>query len=506
MSNSHVKSLGFETAAAVLASVSPESGMTAVDVDANVIWQSSPEPNRWLARAIHSAVPVSTDDALQTRGLGDRGVLAWTPIRNVQGETEAWLFSWSEDVVDVDDSSHEWKRLTETLPRVASMLSKELELAVELHGAVDELAERYEELNLVYSIEREVREGNPRADIVRAMFDNFVKHMGVDVGVFIAKASEFEHATRGTDREIANADLVLTELRGKLWRFVSAGGKPVVMNDVDDDRRAFLLTHMPFKLLAIPNEGCGASDAGLLLIRHIEAPDFTNSDMSLARVFFGQAMMLIRQQGLMAKMGRFTRQIASSLVEAVEAKDPYTRGHSERVEQITGQLGLEAGIRQEDHPDLMWGALLHDIGKIGVPDAILMKPGRLTDDEYTFIKTHPDRSFDILRHIEQLGPVALDGARYHQEKFDGTGYPFGLAGHEIPLAARVVSIADTYDAVTSSRSYRAARSHEEALAIIRECAGEQLDPELVELFLRIVARGDRIGVSVEVPTGIDSHG
>ena len=111
-----------------------------------------------------------------------------------------------------------------------------------------------------------------------------------------------------------------------------------------------------------------------------------------------------------------------------------------------------------------------------------MKPGRLTADEYTFIKTHPNRSFEIMQHIEALGPAALDAARYHQERFDGAGYPFGLAGAEIPLAARIVAVADTYDAVTSSRSYRAASSHEQALEIIEGASGTQLDPELVSAF------------------------
>ena len=161
---------------------------------------------------------------------------------------------------------------------------------------------------------------------------------------------------------------------------------------------------------------------------------------------------------------------------------------------------------EDEFADLLWGALLHDIGKIGIPDAILMKPAALTDDEYTFIKTHPGRSYDILQHIEQLGPSALDAARFHQERFDGNGYPFGLTGTEIPLVARVVAVADTYDAVTSSRSYRPARSHEDAIEVIRTVSGTQLDPELAQMFLRLVEQDEGWLSTIRPDPGLFGNG
>ena len=386
------------------------------------------------------------------------------------------------------------------------MLSAECRLAVELSGAVTELGARYEELNMVFRMERETRGADPRSQLVQTMLRGFLTDLRIDIGVVIDASSRMTITARGSRREIPNLDLVLTELKGKIWRFIAASGKPLVMNEVGDERRGFLLTNLPFKLLAIPNGGCGEADGGLLLLRHLDDPDFTNSDMSLARVFFGQSMILMRNQALLEKMERFTRQIASSLVETVEAKDPYTRGHSERVERITAGIGCDVGVDEKDFADLLWGALLHDIGKIGIPDAILMKPDRLTADEYTFIKTHPNRSYEILQHIEQLGPAALDAARYHQERFDGTGYPFGLAGSEIPLVARVVSVADTYDAVTSSRSYRAASTHSEALEIIRGVSGSQLDPELVELFLTRIEQDEDWLNAIRPNPGAESDG
>jgi HD-GYP domain-containing protein (c-di-GMP phosphodiesterase class II) len=134
--------------------------------------------------------------------------------------------------------------------------------------------------------------------------------------------------------------------------------------------------------------------------------------------------------------------------------------------------------------NLHWGSLLHDVGKIGIPDAVLCKPGRLTSDEFTFIKVHPERSYEILRHVDRL-KGAIDGARHHQEKFDGSGYPHGLRGSGIPILARIIAVADTYDSITSSRAYRAGSTHEAAVTEMQRVSGTQLDPELLDVFLRV---------------------
>jgi len=130
--------------------------------------------------------------------------------------------------------------------------------------------------------------------------------------------------------------------------------------------------------------------------------------------------------------------------------------------------------------------LLHDVGKIGIPDAVLCKPSRLTPDEYSFIKVHPERSYEILRHIKHLEKAVL-GARHHQEMYDGKGYPHGLKGEHIPLHGRIIAVPDTYDSITSSRAYRAGRSHEIAMQEIERVSGTQLDPAIVKVFKELVA-------------------
>jgi HD-GYP domain-containing protein (c-di-GMP phosphodiesterase class II) len=280
--------------------------------------------------------------------------------------------------------------------------------------------------------------------------------------------------------------LVLVETRGDLFRFIQAGKETVVLNELDDARRPFVFTDMPFRVLACPVRTGAQVDGMVVLLNHMHKPPFANSDRRLLEVLANQLSSLAKSFLLLRNMNRFAEQLAEAMVEAVEAKDPYTRGHSERVNFISMEIGREMGLPVDELQDLHWGSLLHDVGKIGIPDAVLSKPARLTRDEYTFIKVHPERSYEILRNVEHL-KTALLGARHHQEMFDGNGYPHGLKGDRIPLHGRIIAVADTYDSITSSRAYRAGRTHEVAMREIERVSGTQLDPAIVEVFKKICA-------------------
>jgi PAS domain S-box-containing protein len=173
------------------------------------------------------------------------------------------------------------------------------------------------------------------------------------------------------------------------------------------------------------------------------------------------------------------------LSRALDLRDKETEGHTQRVTNLTLQLARELALPEEQMVHIRRGALLHDIGKLGVPDSILYKPGPLTEEEWGIMRRHPQAAYEMLLTIEYLHP-ALDIPRYHHEKWDGTGYPDGLKGNEIPLAARLFAVADVWDALTSDRPYRKALSHQKALDYIREQAGKHFDPRIVEVFLRIV--------------------
>ena len=186
---------------------------------------------------------------------------------------------------------------------------------------------------------------------------------------------------------------------------------------------------------------------------------------------------------------RLQRSIFQSLLglaNALEAKDQYTRGHSERVAALARRLALEAGVPTREAEIISQSGLLHDLGKIGVPERILRKPGPLTEDEWSVMRRHPLTGAQIVAPLEFFSDGALI-VRHHHERHDGSGYPDGLTGETIPLGARVVAVADVYDALTSDRPYRRALTHMEALERLAAEAGRTLDARLTRLFTDMVS-------------------
>ncbi len=198
------------------------------------------------------------------------------------------------------------------------------------------------------------------------------------------------------------------------------------------------------------------------------------------------------QRNLKDEVDRKTQENASlslhvvqTLAEAIDAKDTYTNGHSGRVAQyarlIAGRYGYPSGRQDEIY---MIG-LLHDVGKIGVPDAVISKPGMLTEEEFSQIRSHPVMGERILKQIKEMPQLAV-GARWHHERYDGSGYPDGLSGAEIPEEARIVAVADAYDAMTSRRSYRDVLSQEKVVSELQEGRGGQFDPEFADVMLEMI--------------------
>jgi len=195
--------------------------------------------------------------------------------------------------------------------------------------------------------------------------------------------------------------------------------------------------------------------------------------------------------------------LASLLVMAwvVEARDPYTGGHLWRVSRYAAMLGEAAGLRGAALARVEIGGFLHDLGKIGIPDAILRKPGRLTDEEYEIIRTHPEVGARLLA-AHPLAALVRPAVLYHHERSDGQGYPRGLIGEAIPFEARIVGICDAFDAMTSSRPYRAGMPIERALAIITEQLGTQFDPDLGARFIELGRSGALVHVAGHSDDGI----
>ena len=190
----------------------------------------------------------------------------------------------------------------------------------------------------------------------------------------------------------------------------------------------------------------------------------------------------------------------SSLVAAIDAKDPYTQGHSRRVQIISVAIGKQMKLNSEQLDELEISALMHDIGKLGVNESLLKKPGVLTSEERESLERHPVLGAEIVRHIPMFQNM-LPGLLHHHERWDGSGYPLGLVGKNIPIYGRIVAVADTFDAMTSSRPYQETLTHEEARDLIIGWSGIRYDPLVVEAFAAVFSEISMICNTLSSPQG-----
>ena len=230
---------------------------------------------------------------------------------------------------------------------------------------------------------------------------------------------------------------------------------------------------------------------GILLIGEMRSDHrepFTPQKLSLAKGIADQTAAAMQRAQLFSDLEQTYLETVLSLANAIEAKDTYTKKHTDNVSRIALLVGKELGLTKQELEDLRFGSVLHDIGKIAVPDAILNKPGKLTDEEWVQMREHSVKGADILRPIPRLAGAA-DIVRHHHERYDGNGYPDGLAGEDIPIGARILTTIDSYSAMVDQRSYKAARPHEDAEAELRRCTGTQFDPRVADAFLGLFKRG-----------------
>ena len=281
------------------------------------------------------------------------------------------------------------------------------------------------------------------------------------------------------------------------WVFLE--GKPVNIPDVAQDPRwkpepdyeAFLSTGRIVSALAVPLV-VGARTLGVLGVvnktadgRRPKVVSFTPADESLLTTLAGQVAIAIENARLYEDVRDLSLGAIRSLASAIDARDPCTRGHSEQVARLSVLLAQELGWQGADLEMLEFAALLHDVGKIGIPDAILKKTEPLTRDEWNSIHLHPYQSAQMVKPVEPLQRI-VPWIYHHQERWDGSGYPDGLKGERIPLASRIIAVADAFNAMTTDRPYRKAKSREEAIEELRRRAGTQFDPQVVEVFLELV--------------------
>ena len=265
--------------------------------------------------------------------------------------------------------------------------------------------------------------------------------------------------------------------------------QPVMIPDAQNDPRAFhgadektgLVTR---SLMSVPMVREGKSIGAIQAINKANGALFTNDDLDLFRSIADNAALSVQNARLYQDLDASYLATLEALTMALDLRDRETAGHSRRVVEYTARLAQQIGLDKDTIENIKRGALIHDVGKIGVPDAVLQKPGPLDPEERKIIEKHPQAGYEMLLGIPYLSEE-IKIVLAHQEKWDGTGYPLGLKGEAIPLGARLFMIADTFDALTSDRPYRKGRPYEAARQIIAEESGRQFDPMAVRAFLEV---------------------
>jgi HD-GYP domain-containing protein (c-di-GMP phosphodiesterase class II) len=263
-------------------------------------------------------------------------------------------------------------------------------------------------------------------------------------------------------------------------------GRPLLVKDVSKDRRFQKGADKKsgFKtrdMVCVPVRVKGQILAVLQAINN-KGGGFEKEDQRLFQMFSNQVAIAIDNARLYGEIRETFYATSKALAESIEKRDPYTGGHTKRVLEYSVAIGEELGMSTNQLDKLKLSAVLHDVGKIGVDDAILRKQAPLNDEEFAMMKKHPAMGADIMNHVPQLKNI-IPGMLYHHERPDGRGYPKGLKGRKIPLIARIISAADTYDAMTTTRPYRKGLPKEVALAELRKYSGTQFDRTVVKAFI-----------------------
>ncbi len=369
----------------------------------------------------------------------------------------------------------------ERLRAAAGLVERSERLADENRGLIAEVLSGYEQLNVIFEVTQQFGRARDAAEVKHFLVRRLAESLNCDWGVCL---SEADGVLWWSNEQDIDRDRCVAEIRGRHADAVEEvfGQQSIVARNADSASGPH-----GSRLLFCP---LGASDERTDLVvfsRGGDRPDFTSGEIRMVDSVLQHGQQVIFNLRLNDRLRTMAYGAVQALVSAIEKKDDYTSGHSERVGLLSRLIGEEMKLPPEQLQDLEWAGLLHDVGKIGIPDGVLTKPGSLTPEEFAQIKGHARMSYDIVAPIEAFATVR-DVVLYHHEVPDGTGYPEGLRGDQIPLLARIVHVADTFDALTSTRSYRQAFPIARALEIMRREKHTKLDAQVVDAFERALQR------------------
>lgn len=362
--------------------------------------------------------------------------------------------------------------VAELLPRVERLASDNEYLRRQLFRS-------YHQLNVVFRITHELSQiGAPDAlrDTLLAEFRDMLQARNVYTS---RRAGEAQLAA---GERAPDSDVVATELADEIRRVRET--RRVTQPELSTrQRHALGAGHVLLGALDQSEE----KPTVIIVIRDLEDAPFDTADMLAAETALVYGGHVFRNAEMVQRMRDMSFETVAVLANVIEARDAYTSGHSERVAWLSRRIGEHLNLPEAQLQTLEWSGLLHDIGKIGVSEDVLSKVGPLDAREFAEIKRHPELGYNVLRPVRSLAPV-LDAVLLHHENHDGSGYPRGIAGDAIPLNARILHVADVFDALTSSRSYRDALSIDAAQTVMRAESGTVLDPALVDVLIQVLER------------------
>jgi hypothetical protein len=380
-----------------------------------------------------------------------------------------------------DACRHERLRCEEILPWLEWVVENEQALHVanyELSTLSTNLSTTYEELSLLYSISGSMRvTQSPDAFLLAVCREvHEVMNLSAAAAIVYAHPPAVHEDTVVVAGELGlTKEQIMLMAATRITPMLAQNSRVVVDNQFTWSTRPDLGKAVR-NLVAVPL--LGEQTMGMLLAFNKESGDFNSVDIKLMSSIGNQSTVFLTNNMLYADLQDLLMGVLHALTATIDAKDPYTCGHSNRVAIISKRLAESMGLPAQRVQQIYLAGLMHDIGKIGVPESVLCNPGRLTPQEYEAVKKHPALGAKILGGIRQLDDV-IAGILYHHERLDGRGYPQGLHGDEVPLDARIIGLADCFDAMSSDRTYRKALPLEAVVDEVRKCAGTQFAPEVV---------------------------
>lgn len=364
-------------------------------------------------------------------------------------------------------------------------------------GTSDDMDREKNLLRLLLEIGRSFNSTLDFDTVLNNVMDKVIEVLQAERGCIMLASEDHDYSlrvARGMDQTTIQEDNFAVSRN--LVMQVLETGEPVLSSNAMQDPRfnsfGSVSLHQLRSIMAVPINFKGETRGLIYVDNRIKSGVFKDDQLELMSLIAQQAAGAIEN----ARMYQTRREIILVLANAIEAKDMYTRGHIERVCRYSMAIGRELGLPAEDMEDLEIASFLHDAGKIGVPDRVLQKPGHLDNEERLEMEKHALLGEALVLPVDIPKRVKLS-IRHHQEKFNGTGYPDGLSGEDIHIFARIIAVADTWDAMTSDRVYRKALDREIAVAELRKSAGTQLDPQCVAAFLRALEKGEE-NANVEV--------